>query len=1248
MTHRVAAFVIAGVAAASFAGVAAAADRDDAADRRGRALAALGGALPHFFEENRGQAPDGFDFLVRCRGYHTFVASGEAVFAFDGRALRMTLEGARASVAPDVRGLTLDARANYFLGNDASKWITGIPLTRGAVYRDVAPGTHWRLGGRDRLFDFALDVPGTDEPRFQLDGWSALLVRDDGTLRVEMPTGAATFTAPLAWQTDSGGARRTVPAAFELDGDGIVRVALGPRDPGRRTTIDPTVSWMSYLGGSDRDVELVPDVAPSGSIRIAGTTFSADFPVTSGAFDTSHGSTTGERSDVLVVEIDPNDGSLAWATFLGSGRDDDVWAIASGESGSVLVGGETRGDDFPSTAGVVGTPSARDAYIARIAADGASLHWSTYLNGYPNPRAMVAGADGQPQFVGEDRVVRLAADASEVELDRVFSASSGATPSLRGIAMDPSGALVVAATGEIARTTGAYAAPNRGGSTVSVLRLEPDGDVVWCAHFGGTRDDDAVGVGLDGADRPVVLGSSESVDLPVTPDAFQASRASTDSYKTDGFLFRLAADGSALRYATYFGGTDWDVPRGVRVHPSGAAFVAGHTDSDDFPVADAFQSSRAYPYDAFVMKIRADGSLAWSSFAGGSGSDGVTGLAIGADGTVAVGGSTTSDDLPTTSPFQDARQGDSDGWFLVIPDTLATAARSPVVTTSSLAGWTQGVAYSESLAATSGTTPYTWNVTAGTLPPGLSLSASGTISGTPSQPSVAAFTVRVVDASGYEDWRALGIVIQPAVAVLGTPPTLWTTGQSFDFAFEGRGGTGAITFDLAAGTLPPGMSFGSDGRLAGAPAMTGTWNFTVRGTDTLGSAASKATTLQVFPRPFVFPRVLPEWTTGQPIVIACQAIGGTGGLTWSLASGSLPAPALDVESGTIGGTAAAPGLHTFTLRATDACGASAETEFRQTINELPSIATTSLAPAALGRPYGHALEFVGGTRPGTWSVIAGALPAGLTLDGNSGDCGGTPTEAGVRQVRVGMRDAAGAADERTLAFDVADAFDLRKKRANHRIVVEEDGAEASTRFFEATAQSKLTVNVRGGGAGTAGPEVVLLGPAGVPLDLGSALRTSARSARIAGLVLPATGRYFLRVRGADGFTGTIRVAIALAPASSFSGTLEVPAPGLGVDVTFAAPPGARASVTVAPAKRSRATPEIAALRGPDGTDLLAGAPPRRKGRSVTAKPRAPLAGGDHVLRIAGAGEGDLVWTVSLKMPKTYGFTLPDVPSGDEP
>src|SRR5262245_45003840 len=87
-----------------------------------RAARTVMNRLPLAFETNRGQAPEGFDFLVRCRGYHAFVRSSGIVFSFDGDALAMSMEGADRR-APATDGLALPGRVNYFLGNDASKWI---------------------------------------------------------------------------------------------------------------------------------------------------------------------------------------------------------------------------------------------------------------------------------------------------------------------------------------------------------------------------------------------------------------------------------------------------------------------------------------------------------------------------------------------------------------------------------------------------------------------------------------------------------------------------------------------------------------------------------------------------------------------------------------------------------------------------------------------------------------------------------------------------------------------------------------------------------------------------------------------------------------------------------------------------------------------------------------------------------------------------------------------------------------------
>jgi len=180
---------------------------------------------------------------------------------------------------------------------------------------------------------------------------------------------------------------------------------------------------------------------------------------------------------------------------------------------------------------------------------------------------------------------------------------------------------------------------------------------------------------------------------------------------------------------------------------------------------------------------------------------------------------------------------------------------SPVaITTASLPAGTLGVAYSQPLAATGGTAPLSWSLSAGTLPAGLSLSSAGVISGTPTTAGTANFTVKVTDASSpaQSATKALsltvgGSVVSPLKITTKSPLPAARVGVAYSKSLVAKGGTPPYSWSVLSGTLPAGLSLSSAGVISGSPTNAGTSNFTVKVTDTSNPAqtAKRALSLVV-------------------------------------------------------------------------------------------------------------------------------------------------------------------------------------------------------------------------------------------------------------------------------------------------------------------------------------------------------------------------------------------------------------------
>jgi uncharacterized repeat protein (TIGR03806 family) len=348
-----------------------------------------------------------------------------------------------------------------------------------------------------------------------------------------------------------------------------------------------------------------------------------------------------------------------------------------------------------------------------------------------------------------------------------------------------------------------------------------------------------------------------------------------------------------------------------------------------------------------------------------------------------------------------------------------------ITTAAVLPAATVGMAWSVTLAATGGATPYTWSLDGGSsLPAGLSLSTAGVVSGSPTAAGDATFTIRVVDAAGVAATRTFSLHVNPALSIT-TGATLPGGSIAVPYAgvtFTATGGTGARTWEVSGGTLPPGLALSSAGVLAGTPIAAGSHVFTLLVRDGLGATATAAFTLEVEDALTVATTSLPADTIAVPYDHTLAAAGGDAPYGWSLTAGALPAGLGLASDGRISGTPTAAGTASFTVRVVDAGSASATRDLAITINPDLAITTSSLPAGQLGVPYHQALASTGGTAPVTWSIASGALPGGLALTPASGVISGTPTTATTGAAFTArVSDAVGVQRDAALAIAIGGA-----------------------------------------------------------------------------------------------------------------------------------------------------------------------------------------------------------------------------------
>jgi uncharacterized repeat protein (TIGR03803 family) len=584
-------------------------------------------------------------------------------------------------------------------------------------------------------------------------------------------------------------------------------------------------------------------------------------------------------------------------------------------------------------------------------------------------------------------------------------------------------------------TVASFSGPN-GAFPQAPLTLDSSGNLFGTTFMGG--------VDGDGTAFEVPSGSGTILDLASFDGAHGALPGGDLTFDSNGNLYGTTLDGGADGDGTIF-----QVPAGsnVATHPPQPCIVATFSGPDG-----------ANP-SAGVL-VDSNGNLWGTTFDGGASNDGTVFQQTNtlASGTTdapytqtleAVGGTGTL----TFSSTADLPPGlvlSGNGMLSGTPTVAGTYSFAVTATDAVgsfdthlytltifhppvpwlpavLPNWTMNQpGYSQQLSTTGGDVPYTFSVSAGALPSGLSLNPStGLLSGTPTATGMFSFTITVTDSLGNSASRGSTVTINPPITIgAGYPPG--TVGQSYSFALAPAvsGGTGAYTF-TATGILAPGLALGANGTLAGIPKIAGTYSFQLTVTDSVGATDTVTMLVTIYPALMFTTGSLPYGEVDCPYNTTIQTSGGSPPITFTLSNGALPPGLMMNSGGVISGIPTTAGNYTFTVTATDSVGASSSQIYNLFISPMLAITTTKLVDWTVGVPgYVQNIHTSGGTIPITFSVSAGSMPTGLDLATLAGEIFGTPVAPGTFSFTITATDSSGCSASQNYTVEINPAPSL--------------------------------------------------------------------------------------------------------------------------------------------------------------------------------------------------------------------------------
>jgi hypothetical protein len=354
--------------------------------------------------------------------------------------------------------------------------------------------------------------------------------------------------------------------------------------------------------------------------------------------------------------------------------------------------------------------------------------------------------------------------------------------------------------------------------------------------------------------------------------------------------------------------------------------------------------------------------------------------------------------------------------------TFAISATLLSIATDVLPSGALGVAYSFQLTGTGGSQPYVWSIDGGSLPSGLVLTPSGSITGTPTTTGTFNFSVLVTDQLRRATGKSFQLIITTSVLVISnsSPLPAGTVGTAYSQTFSLNGGAAPYRWTIA-GNVPPGLTLNAvTGVLSGTPSANGTFDFTVQVIDNSGASANKNFTVTITTSPLaITTEALFPATVGRAYSHTFSASGGVPPYRrWAL-TGSIGGLSFDTATGTITGTPQSPGSFSFTVQVTDDAGSSISKNFTLLVEQprLNILNTSPLPPATVGVSYSHRFTVIEGSAPYTWSLSAGSIP-GLSLDASTGVLSNVPTTAGTFNFTVSVRDNGGLTTSKAFSITI--------------------------------------------------------------------------------------------------------------------------------------------------------------------------------------------------------------------------------------
>ncbi|MGA1793446.1 MAG: putative Ig domain-containing protein [Thermoplasmatota archaeon] len=480
----------------------------------------------------------------------------------------------------------------------------------------------------------------------------------------------------------------TTPGSYDTTLEGIGDIVAT-----KLTDDGSDLIYSTFIGGAGSEFPYRLLIDENDDLVILGYTSSADFPLSTGAYQ----ATLSGVSDLFVFRLN-NEGSGMISSTLIGGTSTDTFSgfVSLGSNGNLVAATSliSTMSDFPTTSGAFDTvhSGTNEGCIFEIKADGTDLVFSTFFGGSstetvrsmdirPNGEIWVSGTTQSGDFpVSSDAYdgghnggsdvyfLKMKSDGSDI----VYSTYIGDTGTdvLYDCLVDESGAIFLAGYTSSLNFPTTLGPSNQGGEDIFVMKMKSDGSGFHYSRLiGGTDHDYSPYMELKNGGEVVIRGISYSSDFPITPGAFDSTFGPAAS---EYVIFVLEVDGSDLISSTFFGGSANEIAT-LLLGPNDEILLAGSSNSTDYPTtSDAEYSTNQGNRDLFFTHFYEDlTDLEYSTYYGGSMSEYGTPYYNSATGNLYLAGYTYSSDFPTSDgAFDDTLDGTNDNVIVRVAEIL--------------------------------------------------------------------------------------------------------------------------------------------------------------------------------------------------------------------------------------------------------------------------------------------------------------------------------------------------------------------------------------------------------------------------------------------------------------------------------------------------------------------------------------------------------------------------------------------------